>query len=139
MAGVKYGANPESDVYLKIVTDHARAVSFLVTDGIRTSNIGRGYVLRFITRRAARFGRLLGLEKPFIYKLVEKVVEIYGGAYPELGQQADRTQDTIRREEDRFAMTIDRGMHYLNETQYTCCYPDSQPSPIHPLLCQYPT
>lgn len=115
LAGVKYGANPESDTYLKIITDHARAVSFLVTDGIRTSNIGRGYVLRFIIRRAARFGRLLGLEKPFIHKLLPKVIEIYGSTYPELAQQADLTEDAIRKEEDRFATTIDRGMVYLNE------------------------
>ncbi len=115
MSGVKYGASPESDLYLKIITDHARAVSFLVTDGIRTSNIGRGYVLRFITRRAARFGRLLGLEEPFIYKLVPKVVELYGGAYPDLAQQAADTEEAIHKEEERFGKTIDRGMVYLNE------------------------
>ena len=115
MSGVSYGANPESDVYLKIVTDHARAVTFLVSDGVRTSNIGRGYVLRFITRRAARFGRLLGLEKPFIYKLVAKIVEIYGTVYPELGQLAETTEEAIRKEEDRFGLTIDRGMGYLSE------------------------
>jgi alanyl-tRNA synthetase len=115
LCGVRYGAGAESDVYLKIVTDHARAVSFLVADGIRTSNIGRGYVLRFIIRRAARFGRLLGMDKPFIYKLLAKVVEIYGGAYPELVKQADLTADAIRKEEERFALTIDRGMGYLNE------------------------
>lgn len=115
MSGVKYGASAESDVFLKIVTDHARAVSFLVTDGVRTSNIGRGYVLRFIIRRAARFGRLLGLTKPFIYKLVAKIVEIYGSAYPELVREAERTEEAIRKEEDRFALTLDRGMGYLNE------------------------
>ena len=115
LSGVKYGANDESDTYLKIVTDHARAVSFLVTDGIRTSNIGRGYVLRFIIRRAARFGRLLGLEKPFIHTLLKTVIEIYGGAYPELKEQADLTEEAIRKEEDRFALTIDRGVGYLNE------------------------
>ncbi len=113
--GVKYGQSPESDTYLKIVTDHTRAVSFLFTDGIRTSNIGRGYVLRFITRRAARFGRLLGLDKPFIYKLLPKVIEIYGAAYPELSAQAEFTQEALRKEEERFALTIDRGMVYLNE------------------------
>lgn len=115
LSGIKYGANPESDVYLKIITDHARCVSFLVTDGVRSSNVGRGYVLRFITRRAARFGRLLGLTEPFIYKLVPKIVELYGQAYPELNQQADSTQNVIRQEEDRFTKTIDRGTVYLNE------------------------
>lgn len=115
LAKVKYGEKNESDEYLKIITDHARAVTFLVSDGVRNSNIGRGYVLRFITRRAARFGRLLGVNEPFIYKLVPKIVEIYGQVYPELAQLADLTGDTIRKEEDRFAKTIDRGMFYLNE------------------------
>ncbi|MBX9568268.1 MAG: alanine--tRNA ligase [Candidatus Obscuribacterales bacterium] len=115
LSGVKYGDNPLSDTYLKIITDHARCVTFLVTDGVRTSNIGRGYVLRFIIRRAARFGRLLGLSDPFIYKLVSRIVEIYSVNYPELTQHADLTQDTIRKEEDRFAKTLDRGMIYLNE------------------------
>ncbi|MBX9686542.1 MAG: alanine--tRNA ligase [Candidatus Obscuribacterales bacterium] len=115
LSGVKYGSSPETDTYLKIITDHARAVSFLVTDGVRSSNIGRGYVLRFITRRAARFGRLLGLEKPFIHKLVSKVVELYGAAYPELIEQAGLTEETIAKEEERFALTIDRGMVYLND------------------------
>src|SRR4030095_15380740 len=74
----------KKDTYLKIITDHVRCVTFLVADGVRTSNIGCGYVLRFIPRRAARFGRLLALTEPFIYKVVPKVVELYGQVYPEL-------------------------------------------------------
>jgi alanyl-tRNA synthetase len=115
LANASYGQDALKDMYLKIVTDHARCVTFLITDGVRMSNVGRGYVLRFITRRAARFGRLLGLEDPFIFKLVPKVVELYKGAYPELEQHQTIVTDTIRTEEERFAKTIDRGMVMLNE------------------------
>jgi alanyl-tRNA synthetase len=115
MTGVKYGQDPQKDLYLKIITDHTRCVTFLVTDGVRPSNVGRGYVLRFITRRAARFGRLLGLTDPFIYKLVAKVVELYGGAYPELKEQQEAVISTLLKEEERFGKTIDRGMTLLNE------------------------
>jgi alanyl-tRNA synthetase len=101
------------NLYLKIVTDHARCVTMLVSDGVRTSNIGRGYVLRFIIRRAARFGRLLGLTEPFIYKLVPKVVELYQQPYPELAGQEEVIASVVRDEEDRFAKTIDRGIGLL--------------------------
>ena len=107
--------NLQRDLYLKIVTDHARCATFLVADGVRTSNIGRGYVLRFIIRRAARFGRLLGLNKPFIYKLVPKVVELYKGHYKELNGQEEAIASVIAEEEERFAKTIDRGMTILDE------------------------
>src|SRR5262249_42228233 len=103
------------DVYLKIITDHARCVTFLVADGIRMSNVGRGYVLRFITRRAARFGRLLGVCDPFIHKLVSKVVEVYGSYYKELVPQQKLVEGIIKDEEERFAKTIDRGMSLLEE------------------------
>jgi alanyl-tRNA synthetase len=117
LANVKYDGAPgnEKDVYLKIITDHARCVTFLIADGVRTSNIGRGYVLRFIIRRAARFGRLLGLNEPFIYKLVPTVVDIYGHHYPELKQSKELIEKTIREEEERFGKTIDRGMSLLEE------------------------
>lgn len=104
----------KKDSYLKIISDHTRAVTFLVADGVRTSNVGRGYVLRFILRRAARFGRLLGITEPFIYKLVPKVVELYGSHYPELRNEQLISQ-IIKDEEERFAKTIDRGMTLLNE------------------------
>ncbi len=102
------------NLYLKIITDHARCVTFLVGDGVRTSNVGRGYVLRFIIRRAARFGRLLGLSEPFIYKLVPTVVRLYCEAYPELAGQEQVVASVIRDEEERFARTIDRGMGLLD-------------------------
>jgi alanyl-tRNA synthetase len=114
----KYGDTSPSaikDTYLKIISDHARCVTFLISDGIRMSNIGRGYVLRFITRRALRFGRLLGLTEPFIYKLVPIVVEVYGNAYPELKTNANLVAGILKDEEDRFAKTIDKGMTILNE------------------------
>jgi alanyl-tRNA synthetase len=126
LSGVKYtgGIPPQPwnktdesrrDSFLKIIADHARAVTFLVSDGVRTSNVGRGYVLRFITRRAARFGRLLGINEPFVYKLVPTVVEIYGGFYPELVKNQELVVKHIREEEERFARTIDKGMSFLEE------------------------
>jgi alanyl-tRNA synthetase len=109
--------NPKAvkDSYLKIITDHARSVSFLVADGVRTSNVGRGYVLRFIIRRAARFGRLLGLNEPFIYKLVPTIVKLYGGPYPELAENEETVAQIIREEEERFTKTIDRGLSFLDD------------------------
>jgi alanyl-tRNA synthetase len=126
MCGVKYtggvvvgawDAKPEwkQDSYLKIIADHARCVSFLVADGVRTSNIGRGYVLRFIIRRAARFGRLLGITEPFIFKLVPTIIDIYGSVYKELLDNQDQIIRVIREEEERFSKTIDRGSALLEE------------------------
>ncbi|MBS1995730.1 MAG: alanine--tRNA ligase [Cyanobacteria bacterium SZAS LIN-2] len=126
LSGVKYtggvpphpwNATQESrqDSFIKIIADHTRAVTFLVADGVRTSNIGRGYVLRFITRRAARFGRLLGINEPFVYKLVPTVIDIYGDFYPELRKNQEQVIKHIREEEERFARTIDKGMIFLEE------------------------
>lgn len=125
IAGVKYKGgivrtrpttpDEKKDSYLKIITDHARCITFLIADGVRISNIGRGYVLRFITRRAARFGRLLGIDKPFLYRLVPNVVRIYGDAYPELKENEKLVTQAIKDEEERFARTIDRGMIILDD------------------------
>jgi len=125
IAGVKYTGgivtglpttpDEKTDSYLKIIADHSRAISFLIADGVRTSNIGRGYVLRFITRRAARFGRLLGIEKPFLHTLVPIIVSIYGDAYPELKKNENLIAQAIKDEEERFGKTIDRGMKFLEE------------------------
>ena len=124
-AGIKYKGgilkdtpktkDEKNDSYMKIITDHARCVTFLISDGVRSSNVGRGYVLRFIIRRAARFGRLLGINEPFLYKLVGKIVEIYGQAYPELNENEKIVSKAILDEEKRFAKTIDRGTVYLDE------------------------
>ncbi len=105
----------KQDSYLKIIADHARCVTFLVADGVRTSNVGRGYVLRFIIRRAARFGRLLGITEPFIHTLVEEVAKIYGHFYKELISQKESTVTVIKEEEERFAKTIERGTSLLND------------------------
>ncbi len=105
----------KQDTYLKIICDHARCVSFLITDGVRTSNVGRGYVLRFLIRRAARFGRLLGMNEPFIHKLVPTIATVYGEAYPDLKNNQVQIAQVILDEENKFAKTIDRGMSILEE------------------------
>jgi len=105
----------KKDSYLKIISDHTRCVTFLVADGVRMSNVGRGYVLRFILRRAARFGRLLGITQPFVHKLVPTVVQLYGSHYPELKGNEELISQIILDEEERFAKTIDRGMNLLND------------------------
>lgn len=105
----------KQDTYLKIICDHARCVSFLIADGVRTSNVGRGYVLRFLTRRAARFGRLLGMNEPFIHKLVATIATVYGEAYPEIKNNQTQIAQVILDEENKFAKTIDRGMSILEE------------------------
>ena len=104
-----------TDVYLKIITDHARCITFLIADGIRMSNIGRGYVLRFITRRAARFGRLLGLKEAFLYKLVPSVVSVYGQYYKELVSNKELIEEIIKEEEEKFARTIEKGSNILDD------------------------
>ena len=112
-----WDASTESkhDCYLKIIADHARCVTFLTADGVRTSNVGRGYVLRFIIRRAARFGRLLGIDRPFIYQLVDDIVAMYGDFYGELKTERDNIVRVIKEEEERFSKTIDRGNNMLEE------------------------
>lgn len=113
--GLPKTSDEKNDSYIKIICDHARCVSFLIADGVRTSNVGRGYVLRFIIRRAARFGRLLGINEAFLYKLVTKIVDIYGQAYPELKKNKSIIEKSIKEEEEKFAKTIDRGMTFLEE------------------------
>ena len=104
---------PTSDgegVAHRVVADHARMLAFALADGALPSNEGRGYVLRRILRRAARFGRLMGQEQPFIHELVGTVVDIMGAAYPELGERAGHIQNVIRAEEASFGETLDRGL-----------------------------
>jgi len=113
--GVTYGGSHEQDIALKIITDHARCITFLAADGVRMSNLGRGYVLRFITRRAARYGRLLGQKEPFLYKLVPAVVKIYGNHYQELAAAQSLVETIIKEEEERFAHTIEKGSNVLDE------------------------
>lgn len=115
MSGVPYKKSEKTDISLRIITDHARCVSFLISDGVIPGNEGRSYVLRMILRRALRHGKILGMELPFLYKLVDVIVEHYGEAYPELAKNKQKVIDTIKKEEERFAKTLDRGYKMLDE------------------------
>ncbi len=115
MSGVPYKKSEKTDISLRIITDHARCVTFLITDGVIPGNEGRSYVLRMILRRALRHGKILGMELPFLYKLVDVIVENYGEAYPELVKNKQKVIDTIKAEEERFNKTLDRGYKLLEE------------------------
>ncbi|MBN2025364.1 MAG: alanine--tRNA ligase [Actinobacteria bacterium] len=115
LCGVKYGSGEESDISLKIVADHARAVTFLVGDGVLPSNEDRGYILRRLVRRAVRHGRLLGITDIFLPRMVGVVTEIMGEAYPELKQNNAFIDSIVRSEEERFSQTLRTGLLYLEE------------------------
>lgn len=115
MSGVPYKKSEKTDISLRIITDHARCVTFLISDGVIPGNEGRSYVLRMILRRALRHGKILGMELPFLYKLVDVIVENYGEAYPDLVTNKAKIVDTIKKEEERFAKTLDRGYKLLDE------------------------
>ena len=115
MSGVPYKKSEKTDISLRIITDHARCVSFLISDGVIPGNEGRSYVLRMILRRALRHGKILGMELPFLYKLVDVVVENYGEAYPDLVKNKEKIKDVIRKEEERFNKTLDRGYKLLED------------------------
>ena len=100
---------------LRVIADHIRSCSFLIADGVMPSNEGRGYVLRRIIRRAVRHGRLLGVKDVFFYKIVSKLVELMGSAYPELVQQQPVIEKVLHVEEEQFAKTIDRGLALLED------------------------
>jgi len=115
MTGVQYKQSPKTDISLRIITDHARCVSFMINDGVVPGNEGRNYVLRMILRRALRHGKMLGLELPFLHNLVDIVVENYKGAYPDLAQNQAKIKTVIKQEEERFKLTLDRGYKLLEE------------------------
>lgn len=108
-----YGADAHSDISLRIITDHVRAVTFMVSDGIMPNNEGRGYVLRKLLRRAARHGKLLGVEGNFLMNLVDVVINVSGEAYPDLVARQDYIKKIIGIEEDRFQKTLDSGLSIL--------------------------
>ena len=114
IANVKYHENEKDDVALRVITDHIRSTTFLVGDGVLPQNEGRGYVLRRLLRRAARYGRLLGIKRPFLYEVCETVIKENATAYPELVEKADYIKKVIRVEEESFSRTIDNGMDLLN-------------------------
>ncbi|MBQ0005750.1 MAG: alanine--tRNA ligase [Clostridiales bacterium] len=115
LAGVEYQAgNHKIDVSVRIITDHLRSMVFMIGDGVLPSNEGRGYILRRLIRRAARHGRLLGItEENFLSSKADKVIEISGGAYPELVEKQDYIKKIIRIEEEQFAKTLDKGISIL--------------------------
>lgn len=114
LAGRNYqGGMDEYSVAFRVIADHIRAVSFLIADGVIPSNEGRGYVLRRILRRAVRYGKKLKFEKPFMEKLVPSLVLSMGAAYPELKQKEQFVRDTIRTEEEKFLLTLERGLEIL--------------------------
>ncbi|HEY7557198.1 MAG TPA: alanine--tRNA ligase, partial [Candidatus Binatia bacterium] len=115
LTGQEYGADPAADISFRVIDDHARAVSFLIADGVMPSNEGRGYVLRRLLRRAARHGRLIGLKEPFLHKVATTVAAVMGDAYPELRAEEQRIAEVIRTEEERFGETLDRGLVLLEE------------------------
>jgi len=112
----KIGESKEADVAMKVIADHSRAAAFLIGDGVFPSNEGRGYVLRRIMRRAIRYGRNIGLTKPFLHETASVVFDIMKGAYPELIEASAFITNVIKNEEVRFSETLDNGLKLLNDT-----------------------
>ncbi len=117
IAGVTYKTDEKTDVSIRVITDHIRSVTFMVSDGIMPSNEGRGYVLRRLLRRAARHGRLLGIEGKFLSKLCETVIEGSKDGYPELEEKKEFIIKVISEEEDKFNKTIDQGLSILADME----------------------
>ncbi len=113
LSGVSPGQDEETDVSLRVAADHARALTFLIGDGVLPSNAGRGYVLRRILRRASRYGKMLGQDAPFIFSLADAVIDQMGDAFPELVDRRAYITDRIRREEERFLETLSKGLTLL--------------------------
>ena len=113
-AGVSYGADEKSDISLRVITDHIRSTTFLICDGVVPSNEGRGYVLRRLMRRAARHGRMLGIQGTFLADIVDVVAKENYSEYPELTEKADYIKKIVKIEEERFAATIDSGLSILS-------------------------
>ena len=117
MAGVKYKEDEKQDVSIRVITDHIRSVTFMVSDGIMPSNEGRGYVLRRLLRRASRHGRLLGIQDKFLSKLCETVIEGSKDGYPELEEKKEFITKVISEEEEKFNKTIDQGLSILADME----------------------
>jgi alanyl-tRNA synthetase len=116
MTGRRFGQDPATDVAMKVIADHSRAAAFLIGDGILPSNEGRGYVLRRIMRRAIRYGRNIGLSRPFLHETTRVVFDIMKPAYPELAAAAAFITNVVQNEEARFRHTLDTGLRLLNDT-----------------------
>ena len=115
LAGLPYGKGSRSDISMRVIADHSRAATFLISDGVLPSNEGRGYVLRRIMRRAMRHGKMLGMEGPFLYRTSSKVVDMMKEAFPDLRETEPFVSKVIRNEEDRFSATLDSGLKILRE------------------------
>lgn len=114
LANVRYGDHDDADIALKVIADHSRAAAFLVADGVMPSNEERGYVLRRIMRRGIRYGVKLGLKGPFLHQTVATVIDQFSEAYPELKERETFIKDVVKVEEERFAVTLDRGLAMLD-------------------------
>ncbi|MBQ8572610.1 MAG: alanine--tRNA ligase [Ruminococcus sp.] len=115
VTGVEYGKDASKDISLRVITDHIRSTTFMIGDGVMPSNEGRGYVLRRLLRRAARHGRLLGYNKPFLSEICSTVIKENESAYPELKEKEEFIKKLIRVEEDNFAKTIEQGMAMIED------------------------
>ena len=115
LSGVTYGKDAKKDISIRVITDHIRSTTFLISDGVMPSNEGRGYVLRRLLRRAFRHGRLLGIEGLFLSDLCDSVIGTSGGAYPELVEKRDFIKKIILMEEEKFAATLEGGLALLNK------------------------
>lgn len=115
LVGKRYGSDEKDSVSMRVIADHARAVTFLICDGALPSNEGRGYVLRRIMRRAARHAKMLGCAEPMLYNMVDAVREVMGDAYPELQEREEYIKKVVLGEEQRFIETLDRGLAILND------------------------
>ena len=115
IANVEYHKDAEKDISLRVITDHIRSTTMMIGDGIMPTNAGRGYVLRRLLRRAARHGRLLGIERPFLFEVCETVIKENAGAYPNLLEKKDFIVKVILNEEENFGKTVDTGLQILEK------------------------
>jgi alanyl-tRNA synthetase len=115
LCGKTYGDNETDDISMRVIADHIRSTTFLLADGLLPANEGRGYVLRRIIRRAARYGKMLGIEEPFMHRLVDALIGVMGESYPELNDSPERIRQILRIEEERFANTLKHGLSVLED------------------------
>ncbi|MDA8168317.1 MAG: alanine--tRNA ligase [Nitrospiraceae bacterium] len=114
-SGAVYGRDAKKDAAIRVIADHLRSITFLLSDGVMPSNEGRGYVLRRIIRRASRYARKLGMEGPALWEMVDAVVSGMSGAYPELIREQDRAEKVLKFEEERFSHTLEQGIRLLDD------------------------